>query len=289
MNSVTRMYAAAGLVIGIILSASPAHAQFQPRPLGDPATGEQYHIEAAAAFWFPTANMVVASERFGIQGTSINFKTDLGLQDKNLPDLRLVLSPSRPHKFRFEFIPIKYEQTGTLKRRIIFNGIAYNIGLPVNSVLDWKAYRIAYEFDFISKDRGFAGFVVEAKYTDVNIQLFSAIANEFAHAKAPIPAIGGTGRFYVVPNISITGEVTGFKLPKDLVKNTSAHYVDFDLYGTVNFTNNIGAQFGYRSLNVGYIVDHDPNVAVAPFCGSPAEDCGDFTMKGIYFGVVARY
>ena len=52
------------------------------------------------------------------------------------------------------------------------------------------------------------------------------------------------------------------------------HYVDFDLYGTVNFTNNIGAQIGYRSLDVGYVVD---------------TDTGAFKLKGIYFGVVARY
>src|SRR6185369_14083873 len=123
--------------------------------------------------------------------------------------------------------------------------------------------------------RGFAGFVIEAKYTDVQILLdASPVATEFARARAPIPAIGGIGRMYIVPNISITGEFTGFKLPKDLVKDTSAHYIDFDLYGTVNFTNNVGAQFGYRTLDVGFVVD---------------EDTGVFKLKGIYFGVVARY
>ena len=102
----------------------------------------------------------------------------------------------------------------------------------------------------------------------------SPVATEFARARAPIPAIGGIGRVYVVPNISITGELTGFKLPKDLVKDTSAHFIDFDLYGTVNFTNNIGAQFGFRSLDVEYIAE---------------TDIGTFKEKGIYFGVVARY
>ncbi len=39
-------------------------------------------------------------------------------------------------------------------------------------------------------------------------------------------------------------------------------------------TNNIGAQLGYRSFDVGYLVD---------------QDTGSFTLKGLYFGVVARY
>jgi hypothetical protein len=271
---VLRTYAAFCLVSALVLFAVPAHAQFRPRPLSDPATGEDYRIEGAVGLWFPRTEIVVSSERFGIEGTSIDFKTDLGLTDQKFPDFRLVLKPGRRSKFRFEFIPIRYEQSATLRRDVVFNGIRYRVGLPVNSLLEWKAYRIAYEFDFIANDRGYAGFVVEAKYTDVNINLASPIATEFAHAQAPIPAIGGIGRVYVVPNISITGEVTGFKLPEELIKDTRAHYVDFDLYGTVNFTNNVGAQIGYRSLDLGYTIK---------------TDIGALVLKGMYLGVVARY
>ena len=274
-RSAIRAYAACYIALALVFAAAPAQAQFRPTPLSEPPTGEQYHIEGAAGFWFPAATISAASEQFGIPGDVIDFKTDLGLQNKRHSYVRLVLSPSRRHKFRFEFMPIKYNQSATIRRRIIFNGIAYNVGLPVKSELFWKAYRFAYEFDFISNNRGFAGFVVDAKYTDVRILLdASPVATEFARARAPIPAIGGIGRVYVVPNISITGELTGFKLPKNLVKDTSAHFVDFDLYGTVNVTNHVGAQIGYRSLDVEYIAD---------------TDVGTFTDKGIYFGVVARY
>ena len=269
-----RSYASWGVALAFVLIAAPAQAQFRPKTISEPPTGEKYHIEAAAGFWFPAATIAASSESLGIIGTTIDFKTDLGLTDSKFRDLRLVLSPSRRHKFRFEFIPIKYNQSGTVRRTIIFNGIAYRLGLPVKSEFDWKAYLFAYEVDFVSNNRGFAGFVIEAKYTDVRILLDAAGATEFARARAPIPAIGGIGRVYVVPNISITGELTAFKLPQDLVKDVNAHYVDFDLYGTVNFTNNIGAQIGYRSLDVGLVVD---------------SDTGTFKMKGLYFGVVARY
>jgi len=273
-SSAIRVYGAVCAAVATVLTAAPAQAQFKPRPLSDPATGEDYHIEAAAGLWFPSAKIAVSSERFGIEGTTIDFKNDLGLTDKKFTDLRLVLKPSTRSKFRFEFIPVKYEQSATLRKDIVFNGIRYRIGLPVNSLLEWKAYRLAYEFDFISNDRGFAGFVVEAKYTDVKVDLASSLATEFAHARAPIPALGGIGRVYVVPNISITGELTGFKLPDELIKNTRAHYVDFDLYGTVNLTNNVGAQFGYRSLDLGYAVK---------------SDIGEMVLKGIYLGIVGRY
>jgi len=76
---------------------------------------------------------------------------------------------------------------------------------------------------------------MEAKYTDVRVELDSPFAAEFAHARAPIPALGGIGRFYVMPNISITGEVTAFKIPDSIDSRYAAHYVDVDIYGTLNF------------------------------------------------------
>ena len=150
----------------------------------------------------------------------------------------------------------------------------------MNSTLLWKAYRFGYEYNFITKNRGFAGFILEAKYTDVAATLTMPIRslNEYDRAYAPIPAIGGIARFYVVPNISITGDITGFSVPSSIADKFSpgakAHYVDVDIYGTLNLTNNIGAQLGYRSLDMGYVFK---------------TDTGSFTFKGPYIGVVARY
>jgi len=270
-----RLYALIGLAASFVLLASPARAQFRPRPLSDPATGERYHIEAAAGLWFPTAQMSVSSESINIPGSKIDFKKDLALTDQRFPELHLELRADR-HKFRFQFIPIKYEQTGTLTRDIIFNGQRYRIGVPVKSTLDWKAYRVGYQFDVVRTNRLFAGFILDLKQTDVTATLatVSPGLTEFARARAPIPAIGGVFRGYVVPNISITAEVTGFKLPENLIKDTTGHYLDVDVYGTLNFTNNIGVQAGFRSFDVGYIVENDT---------------GSFNLKGVFFGIVARY
>jgi hypothetical protein len=127
-------------------------------------------------------------------------------------------------------------------------------------------------------DRGFLGAMLDLKYTDVNVTIATPLgAPEFAHAKAPIPAIGVVGRYYVVPNISVTAEVSGFRLgwlPKSLIEDNSGHYVDVDIYGTLNFTNNVGVQVGYRAFDVGYLV---------------APDAGTFTLKGAFIALVARY
>jgi hypothetical protein len=261
-------------VVVFVLWSAPARAQFQPRPIADPATGERYHVEAAAGFWFPTADISIASEALGIPGSTIDFKKDLGLTDQHFPEVHLELRPATRHKFRLQYIPIQYEQTGTLTREIVFNGQLYRLGLPVSSTLDWKAYRIGYEYDFLSHDRWFTGFVLDFKYTEVTATLASTIVTQFTQAKAPIPAIGGIFRYYPVPNISITGEVSGFSLPEKLIQDANGHYLDVNVYGTLNFTNYVGVQVGYRAFDVGYAVK---------------TDSGSFTLQGVFLGIVARY
>ena len=275
-----RLYAGLSLAAALVCTVAPASAQYRPGPMSEPAPAERYHLEAAADLWFPGASIFVSSESLGIPGTTIDFRTDLGLTDQHVPAFRLQLRPARKHKFRFQYIPIVYEQSATLTEDIVFNGQRYTLGLPVNSTLDWKAFRFGYEYDVITRNQGFFGVILEAKYTNVSATLTAPIRglDEFDHAKVPIPAIGGVGRIYLVPSVSITGELTGFKVPQSLAdrisKGSGGHYVDFDLYGTVSFTPNVGAQAGYRSLDVGYVV---------------VPDTGSFTLKGLYVGAVVRY
>jgi len=258
--------------------ATSAHAQYRPRPLNDPSTGESFHIEADATWWPTSAHITVQAAGggalTGLLGNTIDAKRDLGFTDQRFPILNLQLRPARSHHFRLQYIPIQYTGNFTLQRDLVFNGIRFPANIPVNSSLDWKAYRFGYQYDFIVRNRGFGGFIMEAKYTNVQVQLNSPVATELDRVRAPIPAIGGIARVYVVPNISITGEVTGFTIPESVGGRYRAHYVDVDLYGTINFIDQVGVKAGYRLLDFGYAIK---------------DDTGVFVLKGIYFGAVLRY
>jgi hypothetical protein len=263
------------LLYGLLFSAVNAQAQYGATPFHDPATGETYHIEAGLAFWNPPPDLTVASESLGISGTNINAVKDLGVQQKRITELRLVVRPARKHKFRVNYLPMHYLAQSTVHRDIVFNGQRYGVNLPLTTDLKWNTWLLGYEYDFLYKDRWFVGFVAQAKATDVEVNITaSPVGTEKAVAKAPIPNIGGIARVYVVPNISITGELVGMKIPESPNRNFKAHYFDFDLYGTVNFNDYVGAQVGYRSLDVGYTIK---------------KDTGAFLMKGLYFGGVVRY
>ncbi|HET7618656.1 MAG TPA: hypothetical protein VFK20_09100 [Vicinamibacterales bacterium] len=252
----------------------PAAAQYGARPVADTAPGEDYRVEVGFAFWNPTPDIVISSESLGIIGSHIDFVNDLAIEKSRFTQLRVVLKPARKHKFRFEFTPISYEAQATLHRDVIFNGQRFSVNLPVATELEWKAYRFGYEWDFVSRDRGFVGLLLEAKYTDVRATLSNVLVTEFTHARAPIPAIGIIGRGYVARNVAITGEFSGFKLPESINEDYGAKYYDFDLYGTVNFNRYVGAQLGYRSFDVFYKLE---------------DDDGTLKLNGIYFGGVARF
>jgi hypothetical protein len=261
-----------GLLAGLV--ALPAQAQYGAKKLSDPATGENYHVEVSGYFWNPTPDIVITSEALGIVGSRIDFVKDLGIEKTRFKQLKVVLRPGQKHKLRFEYTPISYQSVGSLKANIIFNGILYPVSLPVATDLQWKAYRFVYEYDFVTRDRGFVGLLLETKYTDVQATLSNVLDTEFARARAPIPTIGIIGRGYVAPNISITGEFSGLTTGSIGGEDYKAHYFDFDLYGTVNFNDYVGAQAGYRSFNVFYHVEDDE---------------GELKLKGLYFGGVVRF
>jgi hypothetical protein len=263
--------------------ALPAHAQFQPRTLEDPPTGEQYHVEGSAGFWGPNANMVIASTGLGIVGTQVDFKRDLGLTDARFKELHLVLRPARKHKLRLDYIPMTYADDAghAVNREIVFNGQRYVVGLPVRWLIDWRAYRYAYEYDFIQTNRGFGGLILEAKYTKLTASLRTPLQAEAEgfRVRGPLPAIGGIGRGYVTQNISVTGEISGISIPSSVGEQLggSGSYIDYNFYGTVNMTHNVGAHIGYRVMDVAVNIP-----------GSKGGD-GNVLLKGLYFGVVARY
>jgi hypothetical protein len=115
--------------------------------------------------------------------------------------------------------------------------------------------------------------LIEGRYTHLTARIDSPVANEFASAKAPLPAIGVVGRAYVLPEVAINFEVSGFKLP-DVDPKYKADYFDWDVNGTINLSNNFGVQVGWRKMTNYLNIDRD---------------FGDVKFQGLWFGGVARY
>ena len=272
----------AGLFLAAIIVAAPpapAAAQYRPLPTTSFSTsnspmGEPYWIEFAVNWWSPQPDIVISSESLGIPGTDINVQATLGVEKKSTYELALVLRPSKKNKFRFNYIPLKYDADTTITGEIIFNGIRYPVNTQVRTLLEWKTYRAGWEWDFISQPRWFIGSLFQVKWTDVNFELDSPIGKEFVRAKAPIPAIGFIGRAWVTTRVAITGEWSAFKLPDTIDARYGGHDYEWDVNGMVNITRNFGAQAGWRSHDIAYRVEADR---------------GSAKLDGFYLGGVVRY
>jgi len=267
---VRRLLVWAALVSVALVAADTASAQIRRQSRGS-GVGENYRVEASFGLWRPDTDIVVTSESLGIPGSEIDAVDDLGFENPTLPDFKVTLRATPRFKLRFGYTPIKYTAQATLQRDIIFNGQLYSVGLPVDSELEWHAFRGGLQFDVVSVDRGFLGVIVEAKFTNFRVDIASPIVSEFTDVKAPIPTVGGIGRVYLAENFAVTGELTGISLTID---EDEGRYFDFDLNGTYYINRNVGAQFGYRRLSVHYGIDLDT---------------GDMKLSGIYFGAVGRF
>ena len=264
---------AAGFLTALLPFASPAQAQFFGQP-SDMPIGESYHVEILGGMWNPTPNITISSDEFGIAGTDIDFSTDLGIAPQRFGELRLRLRPARKHRFRVDYVPIRYSAQTVVERQLVFRGIAYNVGVPVSSTITWNTWRLGYEYDIVHRPRGYFGIIVEAKYTEVEASLNADFGREFARARAPIPAIGAVLRIYPIRVLGITAEVTGFQLPKGIDEDSRGEYVDLDIYGTLNFTEQLGAQVGYRSLDLS---------------GAFKQESASLKLAGFYVAALVRF
>ena len=260
------------------LAATPliANAQFRPVP-AEAAVGENYHIEASYSWWDAEPSLLVNSEALGILGTDVDLISDLGISKKRLGKFDLVLRPARKHRLKFQRLPIKYEVDAyPVQRSFVFNGQRYTVGLPVTTTVDFSTYSFGYEYDFLYFPRGFVGANINLKYTNIDVDLQSPIGSEFFTQAAPIPAIGFAGRGYVTRNFAIDGEFTFFRIPDNFEEQLDGDgsYNDFDIHGTYNFNNNVGAQAGWKKTTIFY---------------QGASDSGDLKFSGLYFGGVIRY
>jgi hypothetical protein len=266
-----------GLLVGaLVLSAaipSTASAQYRPPSFTHEAIGERYHVELRGTMWNPSLFGVVSSEQFGIVGNDIDFVKDLGFEKTRFREMGLTLRPGKKHKFRAQYMPMVYTSDTVTHQNLVFNGIEFPASVPVVAEFDWKVWKFGYEYDFVYRDRGFVGILFEARLTDFSARLASPLANEYTTAKGPLPALGLVARAYVLPMVALNFEVSGFKVP-NIQKKYEANYYDWDIHATMNVTNNLGAEVGWRRSTTFLLINHDK---------------GDMKFQGMWFGAALRY
>jgi hypothetical protein len=265
-----------GLATLAVFSATPVSAQYQRYRPAAGASAETWHMEFSFGTWQPAPDLKISGAIGDVAGTVIDAKNDLGVQAKLLERYSLMLRPSKKFKFRFGYAPAAYSANVVMARSVLFAGQVYTAGSTVVTSVDWKTYRLGYEYDFISRSRGFAGFIMEARYDKASATIGNSLVAQTMRIRTPVPMLGGIVRVYPITYLSLTGEITGFTVPGRFAEKTNydGNWLDLDLYATVNIGRNLGLRSGYRSTTVTYMWDLNQAHAV---------------WKGPYATVVVRF
>lgn len=262
-----------------LLVPSAAAGQFRVPDGGFRPIGERYHVEVAGTFWNPALTGGITSDSFESIGDVIDFGSDLGYDRSRLKDFRLVLRPSQRIRLRLQHTPVRFASETVFNREIVVKGTSFPVSVPIVSDFGWTVWRVGFEYDFLYRPRGFVGILLEARHTQLDARLatdtpfFSPPLEALIVAKAPLPAVGVVGRGYLLPNVAVNVEVSGFRVPR-INDQMEATYVEWDVHGTLNLNEFVGVQVGWRRMTTFLSADGDE---------------GDVRFRGLWFGGALRY
>ena len=259
------------LFAALLFAAGRADAQFAPRNDGP----ENYHVELGVMFWKPTPELTLTSGG----NPTVDFVEQFKFSDEQFREFRATLKPGRKHKLLFSYIAMEYDKDAVISG-FSYNGTTFPANINATADIKWDILQGGYEWDFLSKPQGFLGVVGQLKYSKVTadvsassqVQGQAVTLSTSTEQTAPVPTIGAAGRGYIGKYASIGGTFTFFKYDNE--KDFHAKFYDYDFYGAAHFGKHLGAQVGYRTLDIDFLVDNGT---------------GTMKPKGPYFGGFLRF
>jgi len=126
--------------------------------------GEHPLIEVDGRYWMPNLEASVRVVESDI-GAEFNAKDDLGVDDENFPDGRIIWNASPNSRIRLGYTQIEYSGSQDVTRSIDFNGQTYSAGTLVESELKLNYIRLGWIWQFINMfdEKLKLGPIVEAK------------------------------------------------------------------------------------------------------------------------------
>lgn len=186
-------------------------------------------------------------------GQKIDIQRDLDLDDSSgfVGEFALNWGKSR---LSFNYLPISFSGTGTLKVDGTFKGETFTVGDRVKSELDIALYDISYSYFLINLDdlpaRLQLGLELAVKVADAEVMLRNLgdgvglpIFEEKESALAPIPTIGMRGRVALADFIGLVGRI-GY------MEFDSNHFLDAEAQVEFSPLPTVGLYAGYRYFDL---------------------------------------
>jgi hypothetical protein len=186
-------------------------------------------------------------------GQKIDVRRDLDLDDSTGFTGEVALNWGKS-RLSFNYLPISFSGTGTLKVQGTFNDQDFSVGDRVKSELDIALYDIGYTYFLVNLDdlptRLQFGVELAVKVADAEVMLrnlgstgTALLFEETESALAPIPTIGLRGRMALADFIGLVGRV-GY------MEYDSNHFFDAEAQVEFSPLPMVGLYAGYRYFDL---------------------------------------
>ncbi len=231
-------------------------------------------LELEGRYWRPTLTSTIRI--LGDHGevppdlATIDLKTDLGVQDKNLTDWRLTLFTGPRSRLRADYVKIDYAADHEMRRTVVFNGETYTVGTRVVSSLRLDYWRFGWTWQFLGGPYSKVKFgtLLEAKYAAVDTSLeapnLTPPVLEKKKLSGALPTVGLVLDLNPAQSVNFSAEASGASL------GDRGHVIDGEATLKLILPSGIILDAGYRYFDLD--VRDDPDFAKlklsGPFLGA---------------------
>ena len=162
-----------------------------------PVSSMAFEIGARGYYWFPSLDGNLKVDEAGIEGTTIDFDKDLGIDDENYPSIEAFVGLG-DHHLSLTYTEIDYSGTKQLSEKIYFKGQPYEANVTVDSSIEYTMIDLHYQYDLLDLENILAGFslgaVFQVKYLEGDVSLKTTTGpttiDEKEDFTLPIPMLG---------------------------------------------------------------------------------------------------
>src|SRR5215472_8133045 len=131
-------------------------------------TPNDYKWQADATWWFsnPTGNIHGANS-----SGEFDLARDFGFGSYSTFSGKVDWHFKRKHHLTLRIAPVTSETTRTITRQIEFQGVTYNAGAQITADINTFSIAPGYQYDFIRRDHGYLGGIVQMNLVHVNSSL----------------------------------------------------------------------------------------------------------------------
>ena len=174
--------------------------------IGTVLPAQAFEAGVRGYYWFTSISGDVKLEGGSLDGTKLNLKDDLDIDDESYAVGEAFLGFGN-HHLTFSFYRADYKGTATLTKDINVGGDIYPVGDRIKSKLEYDVFDLTYQYDLLDLENVLAGFSLgllgRVRVYDLQLKVSSETLDQSAKEDytVPLPLLGLNLHFGILADL----------------------------------------------------------------------------------------